>query len=294
MTEKSTNLYLKASGSYLNEQRMETILHEIALNTRPSNEWAFTLTSPPGGHTDSFEVFFSEPIVPEQGKKLELALLSLRTSYSWPNIRAAAGTANNEFRYSHDDGATWTTIALSEGAYEIEGINAAIQSAMRVNGHWNEMNSQYYVTLAPNLATLKVIVTIAHSDYKVDIANSSLRTVLGWPAGSPILTEGASIAPNIVQISDVNEVLIQCDAVAGSYTSSGAIKADTGFAIVSFYPEVPPGYKISYAPPHLVFFPVAAGAIFRVRLSLTDQASRPLPMRGELVTISCLIRERPI
>ena len=225
------------------------------------------------------------------GEKARLALLSLRTSYSWPNIRTGV---NNEFRYSHDDGATWTTIALSEGACEIEGINAAIQSAMRVNGDWDEMNSQYYVTLAPNLATLKVIVTIAHSDYKVDIANSSLRTVLGWPAGSPILTEGTSIAPNIVQISDVNEVLIQCDAVAGSYTSSGAITADTGFAIASFYPEVPPGYKISYAPPHLVFLPVAAGAISRVRLSLTDQASRPMPMRGELVTISCLIRERPI
>ena len=50
---------------------------------------------------------------------------------------------------------------------------------MRVNGDWDEMNSQYYVTLAPNLATLKVIVTMAHSDYKVDIANSSIRTVLG-------------------------------------------------------------------------------------------------------------------
>ena len=273
---------------------MEAILREIALNTRPPNEWAFTLTSQPGGNTNSFEVFFSEPIVPERVKKLELALLSLRTSYSWPNIRTGAGTANNEFCYSHDDGATWTTIALSEGAYEIEGINAAIQSAMRVNGRWDEMNSQYYVTLAPNLATLKVIVTIAHSDYKVDIANSSLRTVLGWPVDSPILTEGTSMAPNIVQISDVNKVLIQCDAVAGSYTSSGAITADTGFAIASFYPEVPPGYKISYAPPHLVFLPVAAGAISRVRLSLTDQASRPLPMRGELVTISCLIRERPI
>ena len=271
---------------------MEAILREIALNTRPSNAGPFTMTSPPGGNTDSFEVFFSEPIVPERGKKLELALLSLRTSYSWPNIRAGAGTANNEFRYYHD--ITWITIALFKGAYEIEGINAAIQSAMRVNGDWDEMNSQYYVTLAPNLATLEVIVTIAHSDYKVDIANSSLRTVLGWPAGSPILTEGTSIAPNIVQISDVNEVLIQCDAVAGSYTSSGAITADTGFAIASFYPEVPPGYKISYVPTHLVFLPVAAGAISRVRLSLTDQASRPLPMRGELVTISCLIRERPI
>ena len=79
-----------------------------------------------------------------------------------------------------------------------------------------------------------------------------------------------------------------------SYTSSGAITADTGFAIASFYPEVPPGYTISYAPPHLVFLPVAAGAISRVRLSLTDQSSRPLSMRGELVTISCLIRERPI
>ena len=156
---------------------METILREIALNTRPSNEWAFTLTSPPGGNTDSFEVFFSEPIVPERGKKLELALSSLRTSYSWPNIRAAA---NNEFRYSHDDGATWTTIALSEGAYEIEGINTAIQSAMRVNGHWDEAHSQYYVALAPNLATLKVIATIAHSDYKVDIANR--RFWVGRPA----------------------------------------------------------------------------------------------------------------
>ena len=157
-----------------------------------------------------------------------------------------------------------------------------------------DATAAYKKGIAPLLEP--TIRTAEHSDYKVDIANSSLRTVLGWPVGSPILTEGTSIAPNIVQISDVNEVLIQCDAVAGSYTSSGAITADTGFAIASFYPEVPPGYTISYiyAPPHLVFLPVAAGAISRVRLSLTDQASRPLPMRGELVTISCLIRERPI
>ena len=139
---------------------MEAILREIALNTRPSNEWAFTLTSPPGGQYRLVRGLLLRADCSRAGEKLELALLSLRTSYSWPNIRAGV---NNEFRYSHDDGATWTTIALSEGACEIEGINAAIQSAMRVNGDWDEMNSQYYVTLAPNLATLKVIVTIAHS-----------------------------------------------------------------------------------------------------------------------------------
>ena len=57
------------------------------------------------------------------------------------------------------------------------------------------LRAWYYITLVPNLATLKVIVTIAHSDYKVDIANSSLRMVLGWPAVSPILTEGPPLRP---------------------------------------------------------------------------------------------------
>ena len=243
-------------------------------NTRKPKETAFTLTSPPGPNTDNFETFFPDPIIAPSGRGLEIALIGLRTSYSWANINAA----NNKFVYSIDIGRTWHTLILPEGAYELESIESEIHRQLEDKQDW--------ITIKPNLATLKAIIDINNEDFVLDIGNSSLRTVLGWPANHVHLSKGRYEAPQIVNITNVNEVLIHCDAVDGSY-----INGKKGYVLSSFYPDVAPGYKIDFTPRHLVYLPVIGGQIQRIRCWITDQDNRPIKMRGELLTVSCIIRD---
>lgn len=262
---------------------MEQLLKKIEANTRRPRGTAFTLTSPPGPDTDNFETFFPDPIYAPQGRGLEIALIGFRTSYSWVNIN----NTNNRFVYSLDKGRNWFKIDIPEGAYELETIEAEIHRQLEARKHWDGTN--HYIRIRPNLATLKAVVDITFNNFVVDIANSSLRKILGWPDRHVILSAGNHEAPNIVNITHVNEVLIHCDVVDGSY-----INGKKGYVLSSFYPNVPPGYKIDHTPHHLVYLPVNAGQIQRIRCWITDQDNRPIKMRGELVTVSCILRDCPL
>ena len=264
------------------------LLRRVAANTAPTVEQSFVASSPPGEHTDSFNVAFPTPIRARPGRVLEMALSGLRTSYSWPNV----SEANNELVYSTDGGATEKRIRLAEGAYELEAINFAIQTALKQAGDWDAEKESHWLTITPNLATLKAVVEIKHSGWQVDIGASSLRTILGWPAEAPVLSQGRHEAPSIVKISAVNEVVVHCDAVDGTYTKpAGSGVAQQGYTLGSFYPSVPPGYKIDYSPWHLNWLRCSQTEISQVRLWIADQDGRRINLRGEPLTVSCLIRD---
>ena len=76
---------------------------------------------------------FTTPLYPpirlEPNKNYEAAFKSLHTYNTLPNITEA----NNNFIYSSDKGANWTTITLPKGAYEFDEINDAIQLEMKKN-----------------------------------------------------------------------------------------------------------------------------------------------------------------
>ena len=107
-----------------------------------------------------------------------------------------------------------------------------------------------------------------------------------------MLTRGRHEAPSIVRITSVNEVVVHCNAVDGTYTKpAGSSVAQQGYTLGSFYPDVPPGYKINYAPRHLNWLRVSHPEIVRLRFWITDQDDRPIDLRGEPLTISCLVRD---
>jgi hypothetical protein len=194
---------------------------------------------------------------------------------------------NNRFIYSIDKGKNWFKIDIPEGAYELETIEEEIHRQLEANKHWDGTN--HYVTIKPNLATLKAVIDINFPSFMVDIENTTLRTILGWPADTDLLGIGHHEAPNIVNITNVNEVLIHCNVVDGSY-----IDGKKGYVLHSLYPDVAPGYKIDHTPRHLVYLPVMGKQIQRIRCWITDQENRPIKMRGELITISCILRDRPL
>ena len=263
------------------------MVEQIEANTRQLQHSVLTLTSPPGDDTDNFETFFPEPIYAPPGRGLEIALNGLRTYRSWANVN----DTNNRLVYSLDAGRRWFQIEIPEGAYELEMIEAEIHRQLESRDHWEVPN--HYFTITANLATLKAIIDITGKNFIINMENSTLNSILGWgisgEKGNLFLRKGRHEAPNIVNITHVNEVLIHCDIVDGSY-----IDGKKGYVLNSFYPDVEPGYKIDYTPRHLVFLPVTLNQIQRIRCWLTDQENRPIKMRGELVTISCILRDKPI
>ena len=55
--------------------------------------------------------------------------------------------------------------------------------------------------------------------------------------------------------------------------------------LYSFFPDVPPGYKMNEKPNTVVYLPVTIPTINSIHIWLTDQNLKPLNLRGETITI---------
>ena len=118
---------------------MEDLLKRIARNTSPKESYQIVVSS----NQNAFATLFNPNLVLDLNKRYEIALVNLETYYSFQNTDAT----NNDFKYSKDSGATWKTITISEGSYEITDINNAIQQA---RGDWDSADSKCYITIGAN------------------------------------------------------------------------------------------------------------------------------------------------
>jgi len=82
-----------------------------------------------------FTTQFIPHIQLKKNKGYEIALVSLETYYSFPNITEE----NCGFMYSPDEGRTWFVIFVPEGSYDIEDINKVIQQKITQKGHSNQI-----------------------------------------------------------------------------------------------------------------------------------------------------------
>jgi len=217
-------------------------------------------------------------VILDPSKNYEAALLSLDTYNSIPNITEGK---NNLFSYSRDDGKTWKIIALDTGAYELAAINNEIKRQLIANG-----DSESAITVTANVSRLTSIVSIENSSYRVDFSiPNTIGSVLGF--GRVQIGPGYNESPYIVDIMQVNSILVNIDIIMGSYVN--------GFpspTIYSFYPNVPPGYKIVERPnPSLIYYPLSRHDISRMRVWLTDQQGNLIDLRGETITIRIYVRE---
>ena len=229
------------------------------------------------GNTSDF-VTCHDSVILDPNKNYEVALLSLDTYNSIPNISV---NKNNLFTYSIDDGVTWKTVALNTGAYELQAINNEIKRQIITNG-----DDESVFNLSANISRLTSIVTIDKPMYKVDfgVANS-IGSVLGF--NTIVIGHGYNESTNIVNIMQINSILVNIDIVMGSY-----VNGSQSPTLYSFYPNVPPGYKIVERPsPSLVYYPLSRHDISRMRVWLTDQNGNLIDLRGETLTVRIHVRE---
>ena len=208
---------------------------------------------------------FNPPLELDRTRKYEMALVNLKTYYSFPNL----SDENNDFRYSpgfievgRGDSMRqrqWVEVQIPEGSYDLIDIAETIKIAMIRNGHNDDA-----VKISANTNTLKSVLE-SQGDFQVDLrAQNSISSILG--SRNQVFKEAIHESQNVVNILSINSILVNVDMIGGSY-----VNGRTQNTIYSFFPNVSPGYKIVENLRNLVYLPVILDKINKMETIVTDQ-----------------------
>ena len=115
-------------------------MKEVLVRTKPKDSFTLVVSN----DSANIQTTFSPPLYLQANGDNELAMVNLETYYSFANIQE---DENNSFKWSVDDGKTWTILHVPTGCYELKAINAEI---ICICG-----NSD--ITILPNVTTLQCI-----------------------------------------------------------------------------------------------------------------------------------------
>ena len=246
--------------------------------------------------------YFDNPIEFNLKKKYEMALVGFDSVHSYTNINST----NNVFRYSPNSGTSNYTIYVEEGAYELNELNTYIQDEMK-----KQVGNLLYradgVVIGANLSTSRSTLKFGKpgptTHYWVDFnVNSSLASVLGFTKGEYTYVEKKEdpTDPDKVTsyidyyesettsiIDDLTIIRVTNDIIGSSYSDGKSIND-----IYSFHPDVPPSYKISEKPFHLIYLPIVVARISRMETNILNQNGNLIDFRGEDIILRFHVRER--
>lgn len=225
--------------------------------------------------TATFRVNFASPIILDPTQSYEMTLASLDSFFSIPNVIT---NVNNNLTYNASG--TTKSITFPQGCYDINTIDETLQSLLKVNGDAEK------IKIGIVAAQLKSSLTIA-TNYSVDFTvPNSINTILGFK--DKVLNAGTQISDSIVNISKTNTIYVNCDLISSSY-----VNGINQPVIYSFYPSVPPGYKIIVENNRMdTYLPVNRSQISGLTVWLTDQNGQNVNFNGEIVSIRFIIRKK--
>lgn len=244
-----------------------------------NNSFAFTISwdsiYEQNKNTAYYTQNFITPIVLDS-REYEVAVISLETFYSFPNITEGV---NNVFAYKDTSDAESKLITLPTGSYEIANIASEIKRQAGDDAYNN-------MVLERNDATLKAVFKLG-PNYRIDFTHpSSIRSILGFSARIVGGTKDKYYpGDHIVNILTVNTVFVNCDVINNSY-NNGVLAP----IIYSFFPNVAPGFKIVRNVENPIYLPINKNQINNITVWLTDQNNNPLNFRGETITIRFHLR----
>lgn len=227
------------------------------------------------GRSNRLEAIFVPPIELDSRYDYSLALISLNTWNSIPNIEEG----RNRFHYKDQN--EDKVIEIPTGSYELTDIEAYIQKNLRPNTDNIEERNRVF-SLKPNNNTLRCELK---SIYDIDFTpTDSIAKLLGF--SKQVLKSGKLHQSDLsVEIIQVITIRIECNIISGSYYTNSP-----SHTLYEFSPAVDPGYSINIEPRNLVFLPVNRKFIDNISLVLVDQDARPVNFRGEEVVIRLELR----
>ena len=150
---------------------MEEQLRKLAEHAEPKPKSLICVS----GNSSKLKTSFIPPLEFPPSYRYEIALTSLETYYSFPNIN----TSNNHVKISFDEGKTWLDVYIPVGCYEIKAINTELQRfIMQKTG---DKKAGERIVLSPNPNTLRWMLKVLDVKCQVNFDEDySLCTVLGF------------------------------------------------------------------------------------------------------------------
>lgn len=223
---------------------------------------------------------FFPPLLLSSDYEWEVCLLDMTTYNSIANVMDGV---NNQLTFKNVNDDSMTTVKLPSGAYEIEDIDTFLQ---------DKLGGADKIKLRANNNTLK---TELKSSYTVVInyTEPTIAPLLGFMKED---SDSRFLEPNkwhvsnaTVNIIKVNVIQVKCNIVHGSYRDG-----NDDHILHTFYPSVPPGFKIVEKPNNLIYLPVNVNRIDNIRVSILDQDDSIIDFRGEVITVRLHLRKREL
>ena len=247
---------------------MEATLDQILHHVKPKFTYPIVCT----GKGSRLNINFDPPIILPAECTYELALVSLDTYYSFPNI----DVENNSLRILVEN--VWSLIEIPRGCYEIKTIQDEIRRSITIKG-----GDATNFTLIPNHSTLRCVMKITKA-LEIDFGvPNSIFDVLGME--KKIYRKGIHTGEKMVNIMKVNSILVQTDIIQGSRLNGKELPI-----IATFFPNVSPGYKLIWRGHTLIYCPLTLNVISNMSCWLTDQDNKALDLGEEELTVSFLIK----
>ena len=93
-------------------------MKEVLVRTKPKDSFTLVVSD----NIANIQTTFNAPLYLQANRNYELAMVNLETYYAFANIREV----NSSFKWSADDGKTWTILYVPTGCYELNAVNAEI------------------------------------------------------------------------------------------------------------------------------------------------------------------------
>lgn len=227
---------------------------------------SFTVTLT--GQTSELSTSIYPEIVLDPGYEYTCGLLDFTTYNSIPNINE-----ENQFLYYIqivDKQAYHCKLIIPVGSYELDELLEHIKVKLAKN----KVSFDYII----DKAALRVGI---RADVEIYRPNDSVLSVLGFTDYLYFKPSTEFIYANdIVRISDVNIIRIECNLVSGAYINGKPCHSIYEFASN----KVGVGHKIIEQPPNVVYMPITADRINFIQVSIVDQNGQLINFRGEDIT----------
>ncbi|KYN00597.1 hypothetical protein ALC62_08624 [Cyphomyrmex costatus] len=176
----------------------------------------------------------------------DLGLTNFETYNTIPNVTSS----NNEFHFDTND----ITITIPEESEESVLILRANENTMR-----SEIKCEYLVDFSKT---------------------NSIGSLLGFSTSRVLRPNKWHASDELVEIMNVNIIRVECNITSGEYNNDRP-----AHTIHEFAANVPPGYKLSVTPTHVIYLPVIARNITDITIRVVDQNGQLIDFRGEEISI---------
>lgn len=223
----------------------------------------------------------------ESKQEYVLGLINFESFNSIPNVEEGC----NKFYYINDKGSE-VSLTIPTGSYEISDLQKYLRNVLgdRRGDEEDSIDKESSLRNAPTVVH-KVLLTLKpnNNTLKSEIKCSkdvnfthedSIGPLLGFKRRK-LSNYQSHISDNTVNILKVNTITIDCNIVTSSY-----VNGKPSHVIHTFFPTVPPGFKIVETPANIIYLPINTRSIDNISLKIVDQNGKVINFRDETITVT--------